>query len=65
MNDIIGMVVAIAAIGLMLGLYKMGWCHGYVAAQREQMETMKRQDDKNWYALMKERMQKEESDGKR
>lgn len=63
MNDIIGMVVALVAIGLILGLYKMGWWHGYGAAQREYMETLKRQEGKNWYRLMKERMQKEDVDG--
>lgn len=59
MIDIIGAVVPLAIIGLVL-LYRMGWWHGYGAAQKEYMETMKRQEGKNWYRLMKERMQRED-----
>lgn len=64
MSDIIGVVVPLATIGLVL-LYRMGWWHGYRAAQREYMETLSRQEGKNWHAMMKERMRKEEADGKR
>lgn len=67
MNDILGMVVALAAItiGLAVGLYRLGWWRGYNAAQEEFLDNLKRQEGKNWYSLMKERMQKEEADGKR
>lgn len=65
MTDIIGMVAALAAIGLMLSLYKMGWWHGYKVALKEYMEIMNRQEGKNWHAMMKERMRMEEADGKR
>ena len=64
MSDIIGMIVALICIGLMLGTYKMGWWHGYEAAQDEFLDNLKRQEGKNWYRLMKERMHREEADGK-
>ena len=59
MSDAIRLVILFA---MGIGLYRMGWWHGYAAAQREYMETLKRQEGKNWYALMKGRMRKEESD---
>ena len=62
MNDVLRLVILFA---MGIGLYKMGWWHGYSAAQREYMETLKRQEGKNWYRLMKERMQREEADGER